>query len=229
VRRARIAAIVWWIVSIGSVHAATAQSAPAIGPGRFEVSFGALWIGHQALGSNDANETTTTGGRLKIFTTSSDLSSVAALEGRIAVRLVRSLEAEVEASFGTPQLKISISNDIENAPPVTAIERVQQFTIGAGVIWYLPFGARSSRLAPFVTAGGGHLRQMHQERTLLATGQFYQVGGGVKLLLFSRPRGLVNAIGVRADARAVVRMKGVAFDEGGHASPALGVSAFVRF
>jgi hypothetical protein len=228
-RRARIVAIVLWIVSIGYVHAAAAQSVPATGPGRFEVSVGMLWVGHQALGSNDATETTATGGRLKIFTTSSDLASVAALEGRFAVRLVRSLEAEVEASYGTPQLKIDISNDIENAPPVTAIERVEQFMIGAGVIWYLPFRAPISRLAPFVTAGGGHLRQMHEERTLLATGQFYQIGGGVKLQLFSRPRGLVNAIGVRADARAIVRMNGVAFDDGGHASPALGVSAFVRF
>jgi len=51
----------------------------------------------------------------------------------------------------------------------------------------------------------------------------------VKWLLFARPRGLVNAMGLRVDARAVVRTKGVAFDDGGHASPAVGASAFVRF
>ena len=49
------------------------------------------------------------------------------------------------------------------------------------------------------------------------------------MLLFSRPHGLFNAIGVRVDARAIVRTKGVAFDDGGHTSPAVGVSAFVRF
>ena len=82
---------------------------------------------------------------------------------------------------------------------------------------------------PFVTGGVGHLRQMHEERTLSRPGCTISVGGGVKWLLFARPRGLVNAIGVRVDARAVVRTKGVAFDDGGHASPAVGASAFVRF
>ena len=194
-----------------------------------EVAIGALWIGHQALGSNDANETTPGGSSLRIFSTSSDLASVAGFEGRIAVRLIQSLEAEVEASYGTPQLNVTISNDIENAPPVTAIETVEQFTVGAGVVWSVPLRSLSPRLVPFVTGGGGYLRQMHAERTLLETGQDYQVGGGVKFLLWSRPGGFVNAIGARVDARAVVRMKGVAFDDGGHAAPAVGASAFVRF
>jgi hypothetical protein len=225
----RVAGIVLCIVSVGDVGSGNAQSLPATGPGRLEVSLGPLWIGHQTLGSNDATETTPGGSSLKIFGASSDLASVAGLEARIAVRLIRSLEAEVEASYGRPQLKIALSNDIENAPPVTAIEPVEQFTIGAGAVWYVPFRPWTSRLAPFVTAGGGYLRQMHEGRTLLETGRYYQIGGGVKFLLFTRPRGLVNAIGARVDARAVVRTKGVAFDEGGHASPALGASVFVRF
>jgi hypothetical protein len=227
--RSRIGAIVLCMVWVGYVRPAAAQSVPAAGPGRLEVSVGALWVGHQALGSNDANETTPGGGSLKIFTTSSDLASVAGLEGRIAVRLMRSLEAEVEASYGTPGLKITISGDIENAPPATAIETVRQFTVGAGVVWYVPFRRGTERLVPFVTAGGGHLRQIHEERTFLETGQYYQVGGGVKYLLFSRPRGFMNAIGARVDVRAVVRRMGVAFDNSAHTSPAFGAAAFVRF
>ena len=224
----RRGAIVLCIVSVGGVRAAAAQSLPATGPGRIEVSVGALRVAHQALGSTDANETTPGGGSLKTFTASSDLASVAGLEGRIAVRLMRSLEAEVEASYGTPQLDVTISNDFENAAPVTAVERVQQFTVGAGVVWYVP-RPRTSRLAPFVAAGGGYLRQMHEKRTLLETGQYYQLGGGVKLLLFSRPRGFLNAAGVRLDVRAVVRKDGVAFDDLAHTSPAFGAAAFVRF
>jgi hypothetical protein len=227
--RSRIGAIVVCIVWVGYVRPMAAQSVPATGPGRLEVSVGALWVGHQVLGSNDANETTPGGGSLKIFATSSDLASIAGLEGRIAVRLMRSLEAEVEASYGTPGLKITISGDIENAPPLTAIEPVQQFTVGAGVVWYVPFRPWTERLAPFVTAGGGHLRQIHEERTSLETGQYYQVGGGVKYLLFSRPRGFMNAIGARVDVRAVVRRMGVAFDDRAHTSPAFGAAAFVRF
>jgi hypothetical protein len=229
VRRSRIGAIVLCLVAVGLVRPAAAQSVPATGPGRIEVSAGAIWVAHQALGSTDANETTPGGSSLKIFTTASDLASAAGAEGRIAVRLLRSLEAEVEASYGTPRLNVTISNDFENAAPVTATEVVQQFTVGAGVVWYLPFRPWTSRLAPFVTAGGGQLRHRHEQRTLLEIGQYYQVGGGVKFLLFSRPRGFLNAIGARVDVRAVVRKKGVAFDDGGHASPAVGASAFVRF
>ena len=227
-KRSTLVAIVLSILSVGYGRAVAAQPLPA-GPGRVEVSLGALWIGQLALGSNDANETTPTGGNLKIFTTSTDLGSAAGLEARVAVRLLQSLEAEVEGSYSTPRLKVTIGSDIENAPGVTATESVQQFTIGAGVVWYVPFHLASSRLAPFVSGGGGHLRQVHEERTSVETGQYYHVGGGVTWLLFARPRGLINAVGLRVDARAVVRLKGVAFDEGGHASPAVGASAFVRF
>jgi hypothetical protein len=229
VRRSRIGAIVLCLVSVGLVRPAAAQSVPATGPGRIEVSAGALWFAHQALGSTDANETTPGGSSLKIFATTSDLASVAGVEGRIAVRLLRSLEAEVEASYGTPRLNVTISNDFENAAPVTATEVVEQFTVGAGVVWYLPFRSWASRLAPFVTAGGGQLRHRHEQRTLLEIGQYYQVGGGVKVLLFSRPRGFVNAIGARVDARAVVRRDGVSFDDRAHTAPAVGIAAFVRF
>ena len=228
-KRSTLVALVLCLLSVGYGRAAAAQALPASGPGRLEVSLGVLWIGQLALGSNDANETTPTGGNLKIFTTSTDLGSVPALEARVAVRLLRSLEADVEASYGTPRLKVTISSDIESAPDVTATESVQQFTIGAGVVWYVPFHRASSRLAPFVSGGGGHLRQVHEERTLVETGQYYHVGGGVKWLLFARPSGLVNAVGLRVDARAVVRRHGVAFDDGGHVSPAVGASAFVRF
>jgi hypothetical protein len=36
-------------------------------------------------------------------------------------------------------------------------------------------------------------------------------------------------MGLRVDARAVVRTNCVAFDDGGQTSPAVGASAFVRF
>jgi hypothetical protein len=217
------------IVCAAGVPAAEAQQVPAAGPGRIEASIGGLWIGRQPLGSADANETTPTGGALKIFTTSSELATIVGLEGRVAVRLRPSLEAEVQGSYGAPQLKVAISGDSEAAAAVTAVENVQQFTIGGGVVWYVPSRWWGSRLVPFVTGGVGQLRQMHQDRVRLDTGRYLQVGGGVKAFFFSRPRGFVNALGARVDLRALVRTDGVAFDDRGHASPSVGVSAFVRF
>ena len=197
--------------------------------GRIEVSVGGVWMGHQALGENSATETTGTGTSLKIFTASSDLGSARGVAGRIAVRVWRSLAAEVDMSYAKPALTIAIANDIENAPAVTAVETMQQLTVGAGVVWTLPRRFATTRLAPFAMGGGGYLRQVHEDGTLVETGRYYQCGGGVTYLLWSRPRGLLKAAGARVDARAIVRARGVAFDEKAHAAPAFGAAAFIRF
>jgi hypothetical protein len=228
-RGSRFTAIVLSVAFAASGQVAAAQSLPPAGPGWLELSFGTLWIGQLALGENDANQTTPTGGALKLFSTSTELASVAGLDARVAVRLLRSLDAEVEAAYGRPELNISISSDFENAAALTAREELQQFTMGAGAVWYLPFHMGTSRLSPFVLGGAGYLRQVHEERTLVETDQYYDVGGGVKWLAVARTSGLVNSFGVRVDVRAMVRRKGVAFDDGGHTSPAIGASAFVRF
>jgi hypothetical protein len=223
----RTAAIAIVLTSAIAPGSAAAQTTPA--PGRLEIATGGLWMGHRALGDTSANETTGTGTSLKIFTASTDLGAAGGVEGRVAVRVWRSLSAEVDASYAKPVLTITIGNDIENAPAVTALETVQQLTVGAGVAWALPRRLATSRLAPFAMAGGGYLRQVHEGGTLVETGRFYQFGGGVKYLLFARPRGTLKAIGARVDARAILRSRGVAFDDKAHAAPAVGAAAFVRF
>jgi len=218
------------VIGVSALHAQVthAQSASP-GPGRLEVSTGALWIGRQVLGSTSANETTGAGGTFALFNTSTELASVRGLEARVGVRVWRGFEAEVEGSYGKPQLKISIGGDVENAAAATAVETIQQFTIGAGVVWSVPYRPWRGRLVPFVTAGAGHLRDVHEAQTLIDTGRYYQVGGGVKVLLLSRSRSFFKGLGARADARAMVRSKAVAFDQAGHTSPAVAASVFVRF
>lgn len=225
-RALRTAAFALAVVAGLQVPSASAQSGPQP---RFELGIGTLWMGHQPLGEVSANETTSTGGSLKLFDASSDLASAAGVDGRVGVRVTRSLVAEVEASYAKPQLRIALSNDFEGATPVTATETVQQFIIGAGVVWYVPGRVRTPRLAPFAMAGGGYLRQLHDRATLVETGRFYQFGGGAAFLVTSRPRFHLKSIGARIDVRAIVRSKGVAFDAGGHTSPAVGASLFVRF
>ena len=208
--------------------AAFAQAADPLQT-RLEMAFGAVWIGRQPLGASSANQTTSTGGTQPLFSTSSDLSSAAGIDGRIGVRVTRSLVAEVEASYLKPQLRIAISGDSEGAAAVTATETIQQFTIGGTVLWYLLHRGWAPRFAPFAMAGGGYLRQLHDQATLVETGRFYQFGGGATYLLVSRPHFHTKGIGARVDVRALIRSKGVAFDGGSKTSPAVGVSAFVRF
>jgi hypothetical protein len=225
---AKTAALVVVAVFVASSRDVRAQTPDAPIPGRVEASVGVLWAGHQALGDGAANETTGAGGAMRLFTASSDLAAAGGVDGRVAVRLLRSLEVAMEASYTKPKLNVALSNDIENAPPVVATETMQQLMLGGSVVWYLPSGG-AARFAPFATGGGGYLRQLHEDGTLVDTGRYYQFGGGVKYLFFSRPGGHLAALGVRLEARAVLRAKGVAFDEKLHAAPAFGAALFVRF
>jgi hypothetical protein len=212
----------------GWVSTAAAQPVSTI-LGRLELGAGLLWTGAQPLGSRDANLTTGTGSTLRLFSSTSDLRPVAGFEGRVGVKLTRAMEAEVLASYATPQLRTRVTNDTENSAGAIVTESVHQYTVGAGVIWYA-LGPRSGgRARPFVAAGASYLRQLHEAATLVATGQTYHVGGGAKLLLASRPRKGLKAVGVRLDARAVVRTKGITLDGRRSISPAVGASLFARF
>jgi hypothetical protein len=208
--------------------AAFAQQAEPDNP-RWEVGIGSLWIGRQPLGTKSATETTSAGGTLSLFDSSSELGSGAGVSGHVGVRLTHSLVAEAEASYVKPPLRIAISGDFESAPALTATETVRQVTIGGDVLWYLPHRTWMLRVAPFAMAGGGYLRQIHESATVIETGRFYQFGGGATLLLVTGRHFHARGIGARVDARALIRSKGVAFDGGSRTSPAAGVSAFVRF
>jgi hypothetical protein len=198
-------------------------------PGRVELSVGIGWLGGVSLGATDATETTGAGTPSRIFSTSSALAGAAGVDGRIAVRLRRRLEGEVRASYGAPALNVTIGNDIEASGTVIASETVKQFTIGGAALWYPPIGNGSPRVSPFLSAGLGYLRQLHGPGTLAVTGQTYDAGGGVKILLASRGPKRLKGLGVRADARIVARRKGVAFDDRTRFAPAVGASFFVRF
>jgi len=61
------------------------------------------------------------------------------------------------------------------------------------------------------------------------TGRYYQVGGGVTYLFRSRPDRVLKGLGLRAEARAIARQQGVAFDTNAHLAPTLAAALFARF
>ena len=209
--------------------AATSGRAAAQGvleSGRLEISAGAAWLGAQTFGSANAAETTPSGSAFSLFTTSSELGSAAAFDARVGVRIAGTLVVEADAAYARPQLRVTVANDVESAPAITALERLQQYMIGGGATWYVP---GRSRIVPFVTGGGGYLRQLHDRALLVETGTYYQVGGGVLYLLSSHPDKRLKANGIRVDVRAVILNDGVALDGGRHAAAAVAGSFFVRF
>ena len=213
------------VLSASTAHAQSAAAAVS----RFELGIGARWVGGEALGARTATETTGAGGSSTLFSTSTELAGRGGVDGRVGVRVSRSLVAEIEGSYLKPQLRVAISGDAEGAPAVTATETIQQFTIGGNVLWRLPGRRWSTRFAPFAIVGGGYLRQLHDQATLVETGRFYQAGGGVTALLSSRRHFHTRGIGIRADMRVLIRTGGVALDDGSMVAPAAGLSLFARF
>jgi len=208
--------------------AAHAQDIPA---GRLEIAAGLNWLGHATLGASDATQTTSSGAPTTFFATSTVLDASAGPGLRIGVRAARRLEIAAVAAFNRPTLATTISGDVEATGSVTATERIKQYEIGGGLLFYLPVRhavTQKPGLLPFVAGSIAYLRQLHESQTLAATGRAYQLGGGVKYLLGSRSRGL-KSYGVRGDLAVEARTKGIAFDSRALYSPLLGVSFFARF
>jgi hypothetical protein len=209
-----------------SAASAAAQSQPNIG--RVEIGAGLLWIGPQTAGTRAATETASSGAPLTLFNTTSTLGSAPGAEVRVGVKLTPALEAEASGTYARPVLRTETSGDFEGAAAVTATERLQQYTIGGGANWYF-LRRGPSAITPFVHASAAYLRQLHENATLVDTGRVYAFGGGAKIMLTSTSRRRVKGAGIRADALAFVRSKGVSFDGRSAPSLAIGASFFFRF
>jgi hypothetical protein len=182
------------------------------------------FVGPEPLGKVDATETTASGGTFRLFTAESTLDALLGLEARLGVRRSPALRIEATGSYGASDLKVAVSSDAENAAAITATERVSQFTIEGAAVMELTRWHVGAHGAPFITAGAGYVRALHEDRILVDEGLLWHVGGGVNLVLRSSPG---RTLGLRIDARALFQ-SGIVND-GVHASPALGASAFVRF
>jgi hypothetical protein len=203
-------------------------SAQTLGPGRIELAVGAQWTSGSSLGSRDATETQPDGSPLRLFSTTRELSAAPGVEARVGVRLTRRLEIDATGTYAAPRLRVNVTRDIENASDTTAVERQQLFSVSGAAVW--PLTARAdARTIPFVTGGAGWVRELHENDTLAVSGQQLYVGGGAKRLLVTRDRRRLKAVGVRADARVIVRSKALAVDDRPHAAVALTASFFVRF
>jgi hypothetical protein len=214
------------------LHAPTASAQSTNDPllGRVELAAGVSWIGAASFGASDASLTGVSGDRYRLFSTSTELAGAPGFDARLGRRVTRIVQAEITASYSPPALTTSIGNDAENAAPIVVSESIRQLTIVGSVVVYLPGRRVGSRVLPFVTGGGGYLRQLHEGNTLAQTGGTYHAGAGAMILMRSNARQPgVKQFGLRADIRALIRTGGVALDGGAHTSPVAAISLFARF
>jgi hypothetical protein len=195
----RVAATVLCALAFAAPAAAQSRAA------RLEISAGALFAGGHELATTTAEliPNQQGGGAHPVFSADIRAEAAPGFEARVGWRLTRRFVIEGGVFTSRPRLRARLTGDIENAPDVTIEEDFSLYIIDAAVL--VNFGSELSRVVPFVRAGGGYLRELHEENVLVETGQAYHFGGGVTAWLGQRP----HRIGVRADARVYVLSGGI--------------------
>ena len=194
--------------------------------GRFDVGGGLRFTGSMTLARVNGTETSSGGGARTVFVTETAVQSSAGGLVWFTARLTSLLDAEGVISVSAPALATAIANDVEGAADTTAREDLRQYSFEGGVAIH-PSPWRRLSWSPFITAGGGHLRQLHEGHVVVETGSLFYAGAGLRYTMRSRSTGLRP--GFRADLRAAFMKDGVAFDSALHGAPQLSLSAFVRF
>ena len=168
-------------------------------PGRFEAGAGVGLLGGARLGSGDAELRTRSGTGFTLFSADSRRARARVLEVRAGVALTRRYSVEVRAGLSHPELRTSIAADVEGAPDITAVERLDQYVVDASFVARLD-RLRIGPIVPFVAAGAGYVRQLHEGQMFIEQGTAYHAGGGARHDLFRRG-GWLEAAGVRGDVR----------------------------
>jgi len=212
-----------------------AQDAPKLRSHHATVSGGVMWSGPYDVGIATAslrgNGPGAAAPAFTLFTADSRMKTAWAPELRVGFALTPALAIDGGISFARPRIGVAISRDSEAPAQELDGEKLDQYQIDAGVTWQPPMPARwrlatMRRIAPFVSAGAGYLRQLHEDRALAETGAVYHAGGGVRYWL----RGGQSAstgVGARADVRINVRQHGIDFENKRRTYPSVSVMLFV--
>jgi hypothetical protein len=160
---------------------ATAAPMRAQDAARWELAAGGSWTSTTPIGDLRAVARQADGRPLTLFETTTELEEMPAVAMQAGMRLSRAWWLELTGAYGTTHLVSRVSSDLEVPRQVSARERVQQWTLEAGLSLRLPRWRFDGRLTPFVSIRGGYLRDVHEARTLAESGQVYFAGAGVML------------------------------------------------
>jgi hypothetical protein len=158
---------------------------------------------------------------LTLFTTSSKMGSAAGVEAQLGFYLSRRVSVEGHFRVSRPMLETRVDDDYENADPTTAEETVTSYLAGGTVLYH--FGR--SALVPFVSGGGGYLRELHADNAAVLTGAEIHAGGGLHYWL-GKGR---HRLGLRLDAQVSSRSKSIGFEDKRRVLPVVGAGLTYRF
>lgn len=193
------------------------------------INGGLGWSGGYGIGDATAelrtNATGTAPPPFKLFSVDSRIASAPGAEVRVGIGIARRLAIEGGVLFARRRLSFSISGDPESGAQELDGESLQHYVFDAGLLWELP-AAPQSRFRTFATGGAGYVRQLHQDRTLVESGQVYYLGGAARYWL----RGTADSnhsFGLRGDARLNLRRNGIDFENATRLYPTVSLSLFL--
>lgn len=218
------------VVLVAWLVAAPAMAQPALWrPWHPVVSIGGGWTGQEALGTVRAETRATGLGTLTpsafpLFTAESTLDAGPRAELGVAIPVTRTLLVEVLGTMARPTLSTAISRDAESAPATTVIETVDDYTVGARLLYDVPRLALGTRARPYLLAGGAYLRQLHEDQVLVETGRAWTAGAGLRVWLAGARGG--RSLGVTTEVAWQWRTGGIAFTDGARAVPSVSLRLF---
>jgi hypothetical protein len=187
------------------VSTAAAQAPTAT---RMELSVGAGFLNGAGLGTADADLRGRSDQPFRLFDASSRINRSLPLEVRLDFPFGPRYMFEIRGAWARSELQTSISGDVEGAPPLTLMERVDQYSLDVGLLVHLG-QARPRSLLPFVSGGAGYVGAVHEGLSLLENGMSFRGGGGVKYPLAQERTGRIKGVGIRADAALIVMTNGL--------------------
>jgi hypothetical protein len=220
-RKAGLALAVW----LACASSAFAQTFGDPGPqrGSWEVGGGVVLVGGYDLGERSADLTRNSGGPsgpFQLFNSDTRVTSVPGLQARLGYYVTDTLSIEGGFRFAKPVLEIRLSDDAEEARDQTAEETLSHYVFDAAAVWHLGRG----RGVPFLIAGGGYLRELHEGEELVETGTMFHAGAGFKYWF-----GATGRVGLRAEGGVTFRDGGFDFDDGLRTVPTASASIVVAF
>jgi hypothetical protein len=208
-----LAAAALTVLAAAEAAAQPSRSRTLFRPRSFEIDIGGAWQARVPLGATSApltgNQSAPT---VDLFDTSSEIHAFPSVEAKLAFHLTRAFAVEGGFRYARPRLETRITGDFEDAPDITAVNDFSQYAVELNGVLHLN-GLRFGKSVPFIFGGGGYLRELHEGREIVETGGTFQAGVGIKQLLRRSSRGLIRALGVRADARFCARRKGIELEE----------------
>jgi hypothetical protein len=206
------------LAAAGDVSAqGSAMRRPPRGPGRIELTAGGMWSPGFETGSRTAE--LTRGGRsdpFDLLTSDGDVNGFPGVHARIGFYVTPAISIEGGVRLAKPQLSYRLGGDAESAADETATETLSHYVFDGSLSFHLLHASfAQGKGVPFISGGGGHIRELHEGNQLVETGLEFHLTGGVKYWFGTGRR----RAGLRAEGGVSVREKGFDPREGTRALP----------